>query len=74
MQDFFQMARSRDIVHNAVRIALVVGTMLNVLNQGEALLAGSGIAWVHIAMNFVVPYCVATYSATKHALAKQKRP
>jgi len=74
MQDFVRTACSRHIVHNALRIALVVGSLLNALNQGEALLAGSGIAWVHIAMNFVVPYCVATYSATKHALAKQKGP
>lgn len=74
MQDFFRMACSRHIVHNALRIALVVGSLLNALNQGEALLAGSGIAWVHIAMNFVVPYCVATYSVTKHALATRTRP
>lgn len=74
MQDFLRMACSRHIVHNALRIALVVGSLLNALNHGEALLAGSGIAWVHIAMNFVVPFCVATYSATKHALALKKRP
>lgn len=63
----------KHIVINACLIALVVGTVLNLINQGEAILAG-GIAWGHVAMNYIVPYCVATFSAVKNELNRRNRP
>lgn len=52
------------IVATAIRVALVVGTLLNLINQGPELLSHVGISWHKIAMNYLVPYCVATYSAS----------
>ena len=52
------------IAATAIRVALVVGTLLNLINQGPELLAHSGVNWHKIAMNYLVPYCVATYSAS----------
>ena len=54
------------IVRNATKIALVVGTILNVINQGDSILGGGSISWSHIALNYIVPYCVASYSAAKN--------
>jgi len=51
------------IVATAVRVSLSVGTVLNLINQGSALYARTGISWPKIALNYIVPYCVATYSA-----------
>ncbi len=60
-------AFSRPIVGAAWRIALVVGTVLNLINQGPAIYAGGEPSWMHIALNYLVPYCVASYSgATVH--------
>lgn len=68
MQTLFQVACSGRIVKNALRIALVVGTILNLVNQGGALLSETGVSWIHLVLNYVVPYCVATYSAAKNEM------
>jgi hypothetical protein len=62
MMELLQAAFSRPIVSAALRIALVVGTVLNVINQGPAIFSGEGPSWMHVALNYVVPYCVASYS------------
>lgn len=66
MTSSFQLALSPSILKNSVKIAVVVGLLLNIINQGGNIWAGTNIAWPHIFMNFLVPYCVATYSAVKN--------
>jgi hypothetical protein len=44
-------------------VALIVGTALNLINQGDALLAGAAINWLKVALTYAVPYGVATYGA-----------
>ncbi|MGZ8257031.1 MAG: nitrate/nitrite transporter NrtS [Gallionella sp.] len=68
MTRFIRTSLSRHIVMNAFKIALVVGTLLNLVNQGESLLHGGTIAWLHVLLNYLVPYCVASYSATKNEI------
>lgn len=67
----WSLACSRKIAGNALRISLVVGTVLNLINQGAAIFSGSGISWGHLLLNYLVPYCVASYSAAKNALSEQ---
>lgn len=43
----------------AARIALVVGTWLSLLNQGEAVLDGHP-PWVKLVLNYVTPFVVAS--------------
>lgn len=68
MTRFFQIAMSRHIVKNALKIALVVGSLLNVINQGERLVNGDTISWFHLLLNYLVPYCVASYSAARNEI------
>lgn len=68
MRSLVQVACSGKIVKNSLRIALVVGSILNLVNQGSAILAGTGISWIHVSLNYLVPYCVASYSAAKHEM------
>lgn len=68
MRTLFQTACSGKIVKNSLRIALVVGSILNLVNQGDAILTGAGVSWIHVALNYFVPYCVASYSAAKNEL------
>lgn len=56
----------RATVRPAMRIALVVGTILNVINHGQAVMQGLDVPWIHVGLNYLVPYCVATYSARYH--------
>ncbi|WP_459722095.1 nitrate/nitrite transporter NrtS [Actinophytocola sp. KF-1] len=46
----------------AVPVAAVVGTVISVVNQAGVIVAGeaTGLTWVRIAVNFVVPYIVAS--------------
>ena len=62
----------RHIVINALRVSLVVGLLLNVINLGSAFMDGLTIAWGQVLMNFVVPYCVASYSAARNEIERNK--
>lgn len=72
MKYFLQTLCSARIAQNALRIALVVGTVLNAINQGGAILAGHSIVWLHVILNYLVLYCVASYSAAKNETARSK--
>jgi len=68
MRRLIRVACSSRIVMNSLRIALVVGTVLNLINQGAAVVAGSGISWFQVILNYLVPYCVASYSAARNEM------
>jgi len=70
MTKLISAALSRRIVINALKIALVVGSILNLINQGGRLLHIDTISWFHFLLNFFVPYCVASYSAAKNEQGK----
>lgn len=44
-------------------VAFIVGTVLNLINQGDALWSAGSINWVKIILTYIVPYCVGTYGA-----------
>ncbi|MDN4016150.1 nitrate/nitrite transporter NrtS [Zwartia panacis] len=46
-------------------MALLVGSVLNLINQGDAILGPAEISWAHVALNFFVPFCVSSYSAAR---------
>ena len=48
--------------HTAARVALVVGTILTVVNQGSVMVGGdSTIAtWIRVVVNYLVPYLVSS--------------
>ena len=49
-------------------VALVVGTILNLINQGDALVAGTRLNLTKLLLTFIVPYAVATYGAASYQL------
>ena len=44
-------------------VGLFVGTVLNIINQGDALLGTAPLNWVKIILTYIVPYGVCTYGA-----------
>jgi hypothetical protein len=50
-------------------VALIVGTILNLINQGDALVSGASLNLTKIILTFAVPYCVATYGAVSYRLS-----
>ena len=43
--------------------ALVVGTVLNLINHGDVLFGGAPVNWFKIILTYCVPYAVSTYGA-----------
>ena len=64
---------AKTIVRNSLKISLVVGTILNLINQGGNLLHSETISWFHLPLNYLVPYLVATYSAAKNAIETEDK-
>ena len=58
----------RDIAFSSLRISLLVGTVLNLINQGSDWLDGEGLLVGYFILNYTVPFCVAGYSAMRTRL------
>lgn len=67
MSEFLHAAWRKEVRERALKVSAVVGTILVVINQGDALLAATiqGSQWLQIALTYCVPYCVSTYSSVK---------
>ena len=69
----------RHVVLTATKVALVVGTILALINHGPALLALELTRQqiLQIALTYLVPYCVSTYSSVKvlqNQIARTENP
>ena len=62
-------ATTGGVPRRSVIVAAVVGTVLNLINQGDAILAGGSVSWLKVALTYAVPYCVSTYGAVSYRLA-----
>jgi len=63
-------AFSDGVPRRSLCVALVVGTVLNLINQGDALLGAMPINWLKIILTYFVPYAVCTYGAVSFQLRK----
>ena len=50
-------------------VALIVGAILNLINQGDALFGSGQLNFIKLILTFAVPYCVATYGAVSFRLS-----
>jgi hypothetical protein len=67
----------RDIGRRAARslyVALVVGSILNLINQGDALFGVATINWLKVILTYCVPYAVCTYGAVSYQLGLAETP
>lgn len=51
------------IVRSSLLVALVVGTILNLINQGDAMFGDTPLVYWKLLLTYCVPYCVSTYGA-----------
>lgn len=65
----------RPVCIRSLKIAVVVGTVLVAINFGDRLLHGTMPIgdWIKAALNYVVPYCVATYVGANAARDRVQR-
>jgi len=53
-------------------LAIVVGTILNLINQGDAIFGSASINWLKLLLTYVVPYLVGTYGAVSYRLSQKR--
>jgi hypothetical protein len=61
------------VPRRSLAVALIVGTILNLINQGEVLLGAASLNLIKLLLTYAVPYCVATYGAVSFQLALRRR-
>lgn len=61
MKDVVRICLSAEHLRRTSRIALVVGTILTAINQGDVILGGDAatLTWVKAGLNYCVPFVVA---------------
>lgn len=59
----WRLAISDGVPIRSFKVALVVGTALNLINQGDAVLGPATINWFKLMLTFAMPYAVSTYGA-----------
>jgi hypothetical protein len=64
---FWRCCVADGIPRRSFVVALVVGTILNLINQGDALLSGATLNLTKLLLTYAVPYCVATYGAVSYS-------
>jgi hypothetical protein len=55
----------RSVVHTAIITSLIVGTVLNLINQFPNILSHSPLSPIKIFLNYLTPYMVATVGAIR---------
>ena len=58
------------LLWRASRIALVVGSILNLINQGDVLRGGAELSLLHFLLNYLVPFGVSSFSFMQARRAK----
>ena len=61
-------AVSEGVPQRSLWVALIVGTVLNLINQGDTLLAGHRLDFAKLVLTYAVPYLVSTYGAVSFRL------
>lgn len=62
------------VPRRSLMVALVVGAILNLINQGDAIFGQRPVNVVRMILTFMVPYCVATYGAVSYRLRLEDCP
>lgn len=65
-------ALTNGVPRRSFRIALIVGAVLNLINQGDALLGTGRVNWFKLGLTFAVPYLVSTYGVVSFRLSQDR--
>ena len=70
MSSFIQAATQKKTLFTSIRVALVVGTILGLINYGDRIFLHQNMTTVDsvkLGITYLVPFCVATYGAARYA-------
>ena len=76
-REAFGVVFLRSTLRKTTRIALVVGTLLSLINQGSVIFGGhaTDATWIRVGLNYVVPFCVSSsgFFASQRAMWRAGR-
>jgi hypothetical protein len=73
-REFRTFATTGGVPQRSLVVAIVVGTLLNLINQGDVIATHIvDLSWAKLALTYVVPYCVATYGAVSARMAMARK-
>ena len=61
------------IVVRSLWVAVVVGSILNLINQGDRLAAGVPLDWGKLVLTYIVPFLVASFGAWSALASRTSR-
>ncbi len=64
-ETLIRSARQRPVLTGGLKVSAVVGTLLNLVNQGPAIFAGTEPNWAGLVANYLIPFCVSVYSGAR---------
>ena len=72
MDKFTKLAFQRNTVNKAIIISLTVGTVLNLINQGDFIfqMQWEKISTFKVLLTYLTPFCVSTYSTATALMVK----
>ena len=73
-RDFLEAATEKGTVMTSIKIALVVGTILALINYGDRIFLSKDMRvldWFKLVLTYSVPFCVATYGAARYACRRR---
>lgn len=63
MEPALRQTFAAPLVRRNLVVAAVIGTVLNLINQGDILVAGGELGWLKLVLTYCVPFCVASYGS-----------
>ena len=67
-------ATTAGVPERSLKVAVVVGTALNLINQYDALFGAVALNWLKLCLTYAMPYAVSTYGAVAFRMAQEKPP
>lgn len=74
MNHFIKIAFQKSIIISSIKICIIVGTILNLINQGNVMISMNWekLSIFRMMLTYSVPFCVATYSAAIFQIKLQR--
>ena len=61
--DFLKLAFGHGTPKRALMTAMVVGTILTLINHGDVILEGGSLNYIKVSLTYCIPFCVTTWCA-----------
>ena len=72
-ETIFRPRRSPQVVARALKVALVVGTAVTLINRCDRLITGMAPNWIKMVLTYLIPYCVSTRGAVTAMRDRSRR-